>query len=245
MAIRRVVFDPNDADGDRELYPYVDAFDEMAEWEHDFPETKAALEELERLRAEDSKRYWQPEAGAEWEGWPEEQPQTEAATAALLAGKARPWEPDYRPSSQELDRRMRAGRDGQLEELGLVRNEVFSESAGITFIPAPVGRSGTGRKPDWHKATRVYGKDDPENFRYERIGNDDEAIREWLTRDGRTLEAYAPALRRGKPSADAEAIRGELDTKLGELIEMGANRAAIARVLGISADSITRRLRAA
>jgi hypothetical protein len=171
MAIRRVVFDPNHADGNPELYPHVDAY-EMAEWEHDFPEDAAAMEELAKRQREDLMRTRRAESArlkAEARWW-EDHPREENEDPSKVL-ESQPWEPDYRLSDREHDRRLRLRPNkASGQEKALREDELGVESGGVIY-EAPIGDpAGTGRNRNWHKATKVYGKDDPENFRYKKIG---------------------------------------------------------------------------
>jgi hypothetical protein len=123
-------------------------------------------------------------------------------------------------------------------ELDRGRAQVTSRDGGsfveevIRETPEEGRRRGKGRKPSPTTAVRV--RDPSGHLRYEHIGNDRDAIVEWLCRDGRALHDWQRACSAGRPSADTEGLRRELAGKVSELIEMGANQSAIAATLGRS-----------
>ena len=139
-------------------------------------------------------------------------------------------------SNRELDRRLRQ-RLGEREAEGHFVKE--NMGAGVV-TEAPLDLGGEGKKRSSVKATKVHAGDE---VRYMEIQNDTDAISDWLTRGGRFLEDYAPALRPGRRSAEAEQIRAELVRRVRELREMGAYTVAVAEVLGCDERTIRRLLR--
>lgn len=75
--------------------------------------------------------------------------------------------------------------------------------------------------------------------RYEAIGRDEKAITEWLERSA-PIGEHRGTLRRGRPSADRAARHAELARLVHELVQMGASKSAIARVLDCGRDVVSR-----
>jgi hypothetical protein len=213
--------------------------DEPSEWELEAPlddEAKRELETAQQAR-EKAERIalrepipegWTPAPEGEW---------TEERDAKLLAGKLSTWEPDYRLSDREKNYRLRR-RPGSAGDEKRTREEQLGIDGGGSIYEAPLGSGGRGRKVNRNGAVKIKRPDGTETYRD--IRNDEAAILDWLTRDGRTLDYYMPALRRGKPSAETKAIKAELAAKVTELVDMGAYRQNIASILGISPQAVAR-----
>lgn len=104
----------------------------------------------------------------------------------------------------------------------------------VRSLPVPA----KGKRRNKAKATRVStaGGDD---FTYARIGNDAEAVEEWLTRVGQhALDEYRGCFKRGRPSATRVATKAELAERVHELREMGANLEPISIVLVCDTDTV-------
>jgi len=120
-----------------------------------------------------------------------------------------------------------------LIEAGFVDGEDGGGDYNLEELRGP--RRGTGRKAirRAERFTNEAGEED-----YIRIGGEFEAIRKFLTRDGRTIEEYKSTIRPGRPGK-ASPLRDELATKVRELVfKRKATRKAIAKVL--SSDGTVR-----
>jgi hypothetical protein len=151
--------------------------------------------------------------------------------------------PDSPPTDEEMNRRLTLRPERQAAEADWLHDNITARATeedndfghGITFLRAPK-RGGTGRKRSTDRATRVTAADGSVSFA--RIGNDREAIAEWLTKDGRSVEEYAPAVARGRRSSAANELRLELADRVIELMDMGATQVAVAEVLGCSDKAV-------
>ena len=97
-------------------------------------------------------------------------------------------------------------------------------------------RTATGRRRNRSSAVRITGPDG--SVTYRDIGNDCEAITEWLTRDGRTIADWQQAFVPNRPDSDTGALREALGVEIRALLEMGANRGEVAQVLRCSLKSL-------
>jgi len=137
-------------------------------------------------------------------------------------------------SDRELDRRQGAGAEGAREEVASLQNEFGS--TGISFGYGPTGHiDRTGRRKSKTQAVKVTAG---ETTRYTDIKNDLAVIRKILSRH-RPLEEYGPALARGRRSQEAGELRAELSGLVVEALEGGANKQAIADVLGCDRKTVS------
>jgi hypothetical protein len=130
-------------------------------------------------------------------------------------------------SNRERDRALRQPPKAAEAELA-DRNQA---GLGTVIHEAPLDPGGTGRKLNRTKAVKVTMPDG--RTRYRAIKNDTGAIEEWLGRH-RPVDEYRAVLGRGRPTADTREIRVELCGVVYQLLQMDADKRAVASILGCS-----------
>jgi hypothetical protein len=145
----------------------------------------------------------------------------------LEAGFFRPL-PAEPPAPTGRSARLRNPDRFGLIDAGFIDGEGGGGQYSLEKLSGP--RRGTGRKAI-RRAERFTNEAGEEN--YLRIGGDEDAIRKFLTRDGRTIEDYKSSIPPGRRRAEASSeLREELATKVRDLVfKRRATRKAIAAVL--------------